>query len=422
MIPAENHSYDSLHKPRSKPPKAWRKRRPDGNERAKHFEPLGHRPALDGLRALAFLGVFVGHANLLPGSDPGTVSMFIFFGLSGFLITSLLLDERWTNGRISLRNFAARRGLRLLPALVAFLLIWLAVVLIYGGHPWITTVPGGGPGTPEPIGTALQGVGAALGYVLNWAEILHLFGHYLPIAHLWSLSVEEQFYMIWAPTLTLLLAWRSRLLPTVTLLLAIFSFMELPPLWDHGFGQLRIYMGSDTRAATFLLGGLAAFIWANGGARWLRRRWLGVSSATLSIFALVWATTPLSKAGASLGPATAEQAFIATWIVCAVAAPLLVASAASMETGLFVRALSSKTITYIGRRSYALYLWHYVWLTWFRSLGLAGVALALMASFACAELSWRLIEAPALSFKTRFAASPTTSSEQEENRELSLAR
>ena len=172
---------------------------------------LGRRPALDGIRGLAWSAVFFSHALTLPFAI-GQVSMFVFFALSGFLITGLLLEERASTGRVSLSQFFARRALRLLPALGFFLARWLAVVLAHrracavDDHrarrqrrqrrrsPWV----------------ALQGALAALFYVSNWATIGHWFSGYVPLGHLWSLAVEEQFYLLWSPVVVLLLARRSR--------------------------------------------------------------------------------------------------------------------------------------------------------------------------------------------------------------------
>ncbi len=96
--------------------------------------------------------------------------MFVFFALSGFLITALLVEERSTTGRVSLKNFFARRALRLLPALCFCLAGWFAVVLAMRGHaPWTTTVPGGGKGTGTSPLVGLEGVGGALLYITNWA-------------------------------------------------------------------------------------------------------------------------------------------------------------------------------------------------------------------------------------------------------------
>ncbi|MFC0081097.1 acyltransferase family protein [Aciditerrimonas ferrireducens] len=375
-----------------------------------HPEPrvrlLGHRPPLDGIRALAFLGVFVGHAALVAGGDPGAVAMFVFFALSGFLITSLLVGERFTTGRVALRRFYGRRALRLLPALYLFLAIWLLVMLMAGGFPWATSVPQGGPGGPEPLHTALHAVWVAACYVMNWAEVLALFHHYMAIGHLWSLAVEEQFYLVWAPLVVALCAWRLRAVTAAALALATGSLLEVFLLYHHGQGELRVYMGTDTRAAAFLLGGALAVTWARGGLRWLEQQAPTLVLAGLAGLGLLWAAGPWSAAGAVLGPTNATSAFLARWVVATFAAPLLVLAAVTRPTGPLARLLSGRLLGYLGSRSYALYLWHYVFLTWFRSLGTPGVVLALVSTLAAAELSWRLVEQRALGLKRRLTSLP----------------
>ena len=373
---------------------------------------LGHRPPLDGLRALAFLGVFVGHGELVPGGDSGAVAMFLFFALSGFLITSLLVGERWTTGTVSLRRFFGRRALRLLPALFLFLAVWLVVMAVFGHDSWATSVPQGGPGGPEPFSTALHAAAVSAAYFMNWAEVLRMFGHYVAIGHVWSLSVEEQFYLVWAPIVAVVVAWRLRGVVVAALVLAAGSLAEVPLLYHGGAGELRVYMGTDTRAAAFLLGAALAVLWCRGTLRWLRRPAAAVAIAGLGALVLLWAASPLSGPGAVLGPRTETAVFLARWYACSAAAPVLVVAAASVEVGPLWRALSGDTLTYIGRRSYALYLWHYVWLTWMRSLGLVGVVGALVASFACAEASWQLVERRALAHKRRLdpATSPPATS------------
>lgn len=362
---------------------------------------LGHRPPLDGLRALAFLGVFAGHGELVPGGDSGAVAMFLFFALSGFLITSLLVGERWTTGTVSLRRFFGRRALRLLPALALFLMVWVAVIAVFGHDSWTTSVPQGGPGGPEPFLTALHAAAVSMGYFMNWAEVLGMFGHYVAIGHVWSLSVEEQFYLVWAPIVAVLVAWRLRGVAVAALVLAAGSLAEVPLLYHGGAGELRVYMGTDTRAAAFLLGAALAVLWCRGTLSWLRRPAVALIVAGLAGLVLLWAASPLSGPGAVLGPRSETAVFLARWYACTAAAPVVVVAAASVEAGALWRALSGSTLTYIGRRSYALYLWHYVWLTWFRALGLIGVAAAFVASLACAEASWQLVERRALAQKRR---------------------
>jgi peptidoglycan/LPS O-acetylase OafA/YrhL len=361
---------------------------------------LGHRPALDGIRGIAWGIVFCSHAFVLPLAI-GQAGMFVFFALSGFLITGLLVEERSGTGGVSLRNFFVRRALRLLPALSFFLLGWLLVVLATRGTaPWTTTVPGGGVGTGTSPWVAFQGVGTALLYVTNWAEIWGWFTGYVPIGHLWSLAVEEQFYLLWSPVAALLLCRRGRAAVGWTAgLAAAASFVDIA-LRSHSGLTLRVDMGADTRASAFLVGGALAVAWSRR-ARWLwavEGRWSRVSVAG-SLLTLGWGSWVFDQN-------VSATVFTAAWIAVSMAAGLLVVAFLGDRPRTRNRIVDSPVATFVGRRSYGLYLWHYVLLTWLAGLGLLGVPLALLATFAAAEVSWRLAERPALAWKRRFAATP----------------
>jgi peptidoglycan/LPS O-acetylase OafA/YrhL len=362
---------------------------------------LGHRPALDGIRGIAWSIVFCSHAFVLPLAI-GQGGMFVFFALSGFLITGLLVEERLRTGAVSLRNFFVRRTLRLLPALAFFLLGWVLVVLASRGTAaWTTSVPGGGTGTGTPPWVALQGVLAALLYVTNWSEIWGWFSGYVPIGHLWSLAVEEQFYLLWSPVAALLLCRRGRAaVGWAAGVAAVASFVDIA-LHSHGGLSLRVDMGADTRAGAFLVGGALAVAWSRR-ARWvqvLEGRWSPMVVAG-SLLTLGWGAWVFDKN-------LSAPLFTATWIAVSVAAGLLVVAFLGDRPPSRNSIVDSPVATYVGRRSYGLYLWHYVWLTWLAGLGLFGVPLALLATFAAAEVSWRLVERPALSLKRRFAAVPS---------------
>ena len=349
---------------------------------------LTHIPALDGLRGVAWATVFATHAGLTEGVAGGQTVMFVFFGLSGFLITALIVNEHDTRGRVALGRFFARRAARLAPALVAFLVIWLGVVAIFGQDHWIGSVPGSSPGSAESLTVALQGVGAGLIYLTNWLGIFHVFTGYVPLGHLWSLAVEEQIYLFWAPLLVVLLLWRRRAALIGALVLSAASLVEvfLMVHAHHGGGGDRLYMGTDTRAAAFLVGGALAMLWARGGlSRWEvghRSRLLMVSALVLIGASLLWLHDGTDPLGYSVG-----------WVAATIGGPLLVVALVMGRHGWVGHLLSGPQLTYLGRRSYALYLWHYVWLTWLRSLGWSGVGLALLLSLVSAELSWRLVEA-----------------------------
>jgi peptidoglycan/LPS O-acetylase OafA/YrhL len=359
---------------------------------------LGHRPVLDGVRGLAWLAVFAGHAGLITELAVGQVAMFVWFGLSGFLITSLLITERSRVGCISLTNFYARRALRLLPALGFFLAIWLLAVGVFGHDSWMTTVPGGGSNAGEPFSVALEGVSASLGYVTNWFDIFHIFGGYVPLGHLWSLAVEEQFYLVWAPLLALMLATgRRRIAVTGALMLAAGSFADVVFV-QHATSATRwLFFGTDTRAGAFLVGAVLALVWSKRPIS--PRLW---TRSTRPVIALSLCVMGVAAGVFSIGRPIPALFYSANWIAVSVAGPLVVVALMDRPRRAGRSLLTGPVITYVGRRSYALYLWHYMWLTWFRDLGIAGDVAALLASFASAEISWRLVEARALRFKAHF--------------------
>jgi peptidoglycan/LPS O-acetylase OafA/YrhL len=370
---------------------------------------LGKRPGLTGLRGLAWILVFAGHAELLRTERLAEGAMFLFFALSGFLITELLVEERMATGQISLHRFFARRGLRLVPALVAFLAVWVLVVAVFSSHGWLSSVPGGGPGAPVKLGTALGGAGLALAYVLNWGTIAHVMSGYVPIGHLWSLSVEEQFYVFWAPIVAVVLAARSRrALAGLAALLATLSIVEVGFLRAAHAQTIRLTFGTDVRSGAFLAGAVAALVWQSGAGS---KAWRAVRSLLNDTFAgapehpgsIVLGLLVVMLLASRLSTALRSPLHEAlVWAFASVAAAGAVVVAASTEGGVTGRFLGGKVMTYLGTRSYALYLWHYVWLTWFAHLGSVRIPLALAATLACAELSWRLVEEPALSLKRRF--------------------
>jgi peptidoglycan/LPS O-acetylase OafA/YrhL len=361
---------------------------------------LGRQPAFDGLRGVAWLVVFVAHANVIHDFAFGQVAMFVFFALSGFLITSLLVQEHAAIGRVSLRNFFARRALRLLPALWFFLAAWLLVVAVLGNHPWITTVPGGGVGAAEPITTALQGVGAALGYFSNWFEINNLSSGYFPLGHLWSLAVEEQFYLIWAPLLVVVLWCRPRLAAIFAALLTVVSLLDVVVFHHASSTSGIVDMGTDTRAGSFVAGALLALCWAQRSRVVTSiRAHARVPSIAGVLAVMVWAAWVFDHQASVLE-------FGLAWVGVSLGAAVLIADVVDDRTSGKASILSYPIVVYLGQRSYALYLWHYVWLTWLRSLGLMGIVGAFAASLACAEVSWRMVEAPALAQKRRFSTMP----------------
>jgi peptidoglycan/LPS O-acetylase OafA/YrhL len=337
---------------------------------------LGYRPALDGLRAIAALMVMSFHFHV-PGWPGGFLGVDVFFVLSGFLITSLLLEEWQARRSISLRRFYARRALRLLPAL----LLLLVVCGPFVGIAWIL---------------------ASLGYIANWLLAFQIF-HVGPLSHVWSLSVEEQFYLVWPFTLLTLL--RSGLMRwvvfAVTAGLCAGSAALKIVSWSEQNSWYRLYHGSDARADALLVGCVIAMLLAWG---WLpRQTWVNraiqVGAATGILILIALSVTAhidsrfLYREGGLTLAALSAGAIILCLIRCPIR-PLAIA----LEWPLLVAA---------GRISYGLYLWHYP-ISWIPSpfgSDLRGQILALSVrtalSFAAAIASYQLVEQPIMRLKRR---------------------
>lgn len=354
---------------------------------------LGRSPALDGLRGLALIWVVTYHFTSSSGPFPGGwIGLDVFFVLSGFLITAMLLDEVRLHGRLSLPLFYARRAFRLLPALFVMLGIWVCVLLAFHDTNWIAATPGGDSnGDPVDVGAALRQIGIVLMYGVNWVYALG--SGDAPLAHLWSLAVEEQFYVVW-PFVVLLLvrlpaarrSWPVLVLAAVTATLPFFY-------WDGGAGTNRIYFGTDTRAVGMLLGAVAALGWhrrrSRGTAAYAPtvRAWLGL--AMVGVFLFTVGNIALKSLG---GPAI--MALASMQVV-----PYLVDRPASAMARLF----DNRVLVWLGCRSYATYLWHYLWATWLNPLSpWVSIPVGVAASLICAWLSWRFVEAPALRYAKRF--------------------
>ncbi len=226
---------------------------------------LPYIPALDGLRAIAVLAVLVYHSGVrwLPG---GFLGVEVFFVLSGYLITSLLVSEYRETGRIDLKSFWIRRARRLLPALFLLLLATLTYAVIF---------------LPQQVTQLRSDAVAAALYVTNWWLIFdhksyfEEMGRPSLLKHLWSLAVEEQFYLIWPPLFALGISrLRERKMILGVLGAAGLSTVLMAILFQPGVDPSRIYYGTDTRAAELLIGAALAFVWQPGSPRPFSDRWM----------------------------------------------------------------------------------------------------------------------------------------------------
>lgn len=354
-------------------------------------DPLHRRryvPAFDGLRAVLVAGVLAYHlSGARLASATGEVAVITFFSLSGFLITFLLADEHRRHGAVRLGQFFRRRAVRLLPALCLLLVVWCGVTLVFRHAPWTTSVPGGGAGGPISLATIAETAAAALAYVTNWIDALvqfHLWTGYSPLGHLWSLAVEEQFYLVWGPAMLLLLRRRRTGLWISALALV---FLAEPALLYHQ-GTNRVYFGTDTRMSALLLGAAAGWWWRSGRLTRLERP--AVVGGLVACCAAA-----LLVAGAGFRHPDVAWQWVGGMLLASVASVgLVVAVANSGEDTGTVRALAHPAMVWLGQRSYAIYLWGYVFNTWFRSLGPACLPLVLACTVGTADLSYRLVEQP----------------------------
>src|SRR5262245_16704136 len=369
---------------------------------------LRHVPALDGLRGVAVLVVVAFHLDRLQG---GFLGVDLFFVLSGYLITSLLLVEHAGSGAVRLGRFWARRARRLLPALLVML---VGVVLLAA-----TLTPAGE--RPLLRGDALS----TLGYAANWQAMADDVGYWdifvqpSPLDHMWSLAIEEQFYVVWpllAAGLLALAARRGRRGPALVAAVAgagaVASFAVMASTYSE-LDTSRAYYGTDARLGPTLLGvALAALTAARA-----RRRAPDAADAADAADTLHPDMPPVGRAAPRARRAAAVVAIVAAaWclvaidgrgaayyrgglVVFALASITLVHLAVIDGRGVLGRTLAARPLVALGVVSYGVHLWHWpviVYATPERT-GLDGIALdaaRVAATLALAVASFRFVEQP----------------------------
>jgi peptidoglycan/LPS O-acetylase OafA/YrhL len=385
---------------------------------------LGYQPALDGVRALAIALVVLFHypwnqpfyrANPVHG---GFLGVDVFFVLSGFLITTLLLQEHASFGAVSLRRFYARRALRLLPAF--FVLFAIALIL----H---LTLSRGDPNRPDALG--LFGM---LFYAANWVNV-YRDGALGVVSHTWSLAIEEQFYLIWPTILVVLFRKRLRLGTIAVIVTAgiIAASAWRAWYWLHHLGHRtfvdyyleltnrrvpvgaagtlthrtdvwnRIYFGSDTRADALLVGCLTAIVlfWVlpRLGARARVRLSAAAGVALVGCAVIVWQAVVVMSGWLPVWGILALELGVAVVIAGLVAAP----------RGPLALVLALPPLAWLGRRSYAIYLFHTLVFEYCKRSNIdlsppVSFVFQIVVVLVVAELSHRLVEAPMLRRKRHF--------------------
>ncbi|QEV99067.1 acetyltransferase [Microbacterium caowuchunii] len=369
--------------------------------------PSPHSPAsprarfagLDGLRAIAVTLVVLYHLFPLWWLGSGFIGVDVFFVISGFLITSLLLREHASNGRIRLGDFWRRRARRLLPALGLVLLTCSSVAWAIGGD--------------VLVGLGRQLVGAAT-FSYNWLSVVEGADYFTGsgselFRNLWSLAVEEQFYLLWPVLLPLLLLVRRPWLRvTVAFVLAAASAVWMGVIVSSaatpealGADITRAYFGTDSHAFGLLLGVAVAVLWRAAGRR--ERPWMHGRTAR----ALVPMTGAAAVAGLILLAASAQHDSVATFpgtLLLASALSALAVMAGCWPGSWLGRLLDIAPLRWVGDRSYVIYLWHWpVLVLLVASVQRTGTdqpfpvwvgILALVLTLLAAETSHRFVESP----------------------------
>ena len=342
-----------------------------------------HLPGLDGMRGLAVLCVLFLHLGhrVFQG---GYVGVDLFFVLSGFLITSLLIEEQSETSRVALGAFYARRAKRLFPALAASIVL-TCVAIVVMGH-WRPIVHAG-----FDFGFVRQSLFAAIFYVENWVHP----SLQNPVKHMWSLAVEEQFYILWPLTLMALLLWFPRRAVVITGVLSL-AGMSVFTVGSEAWGNVSVYTSSFSRAGQLLAGAVLAFLLQSASVRsWCQKRI--TFAAPLALVGFLFITqTSLDGELAYYPP---KWMFEFGFLLTTVAAMILIATNVVASTSLVARIFQFPLLVKLGLISYGLYVYHWVFIFYVtrESTGLPWLAvdvIRVVGSVLLAIVSYRYFEMP----------------------------
>lgn len=352
---------------------------------------IGYIPALDGLRALAVAVVYVFHATQ-PLSRGGFIGVDIFFVISGFLITALLIKEWNRFSSINFKNFYIRRALRLLPALILMLTLYLIATQTF-----LRGVVAGA--TEQAWGDVL----IVLFYISNWTRTLG-FGRPNVLGHAWSLSTEEQFYMLWPPILFLLLRYvrTPKRIALVAFAGSLLIALHRSNLVLQGASIERLSTGLDTRLDGILMGCGLGVLYISGLLP-KSPKFLKLTNVLAGISVAVLLTLNFTIA-------YKDRASYLYWLfVVNVATLCILLQLAVVEKSWLKKILELPPLIYIGKISYGLYLYHMPLLTFLGELGFRSwTRLAIIGpiTLAVSMLSYKYLESPFLNLKDKFIAAP----------------
>jgi peptidoglycan/LPS O-acetylase OafA/YrhL len=368
--------------------------RPESSPPNQRTSSLGYLPGLDGLRAISVLAVLAFHHYFIGGHEPGFapggfLGVEVFFVVSGYLITALLLGERRRTGRVSLKRFWIRRARRLLPALLVMLGVVVLYALLF---------------LPDSVNRLKSDSIAALTYTSNWWLVISHqsyaseAGRPALLKHLWSLAIEEQFYLFWPPLLLLGLRKIGRAKTLWTVLgVALASSILMAVVVSGSINAA--YYSTSTRLSGLLLGSAMAFFFAPYQVRGRPGRGVRVVldlTGALGLFVLLWSFSHFTF---PFLPSSNLSVFRGGFLLVDLATLLVIASVVHPRSD-GGAVLGILPLRWIGLRSYSLYLWHYPIFCVTRpglDVPLHGwplLLLRLVLAFGAADLSYRYVETP----------------------------